>query len=414
MNSVKNLLLAPINNLNNKSFNLNLNSLNSSERRFFLESILKNKYSPIFFEYLIENDLEKSFYSSELKLLRNQVERYKIQNLEIVKEVLFLNEIFKKHKLNPIYLKGVSLMNEFSDISTRTSYDIDILFSEKQIFKAYKILKENGYKHYRVLEKSDKELKNYIKNHHDLPELCRETNIMVELHYRVTSPQDFSECPITNHILKNKSRFMFFGEELFRPNINDMITHLILHFSIHNFFEQNPLRLFFDINQLEKNYNVDWKEICNAYNNEKVQKAILLTLSIINYDFELTNNFNQLKKNYNKKMPSKELILFSHNKVFFSKSDNKIPFKTIRKMSYSRGNFGLFFEIIRRLYISKDDVVYNNKLVEDNFFYSFLFMVKSFYNRIILYFTSAIKLVFRKGSVYNDYVYIKKIQKWID
>jgi len=106
--------------------------------------------------------------------------------------------------------------------------------------------------------------------------------------------------------------------------------------------------------------------------------------------------------------------LFSHNKVFFSKSDNKIPFKTIRKMSYSRGNFGLFVEIIRRLYISKDDVVYNNKLVEDNFFYSFLFTVKSFYKRIVLYFTSAIKLVFRKGSVYNDYVYIKKIQKWID
>ena len=58
------------------------------------------------------------------------------QNLEIVKEVLHLDKIFKKYHLSPVFLKCVALMDEYEDLSLRPSYDIDILFKEEEIFKA--------------------------------------------------------------------------------------------------------------------------------------------------------------------------------------------------------------------------------------------------------------------------------------
>ena len=101
--------------------------------------------------------------------------------------------------------------------------------------------------------------------------------------------------------------FNFYGINIHKPKINYLLIHLILHFSIQNFFK-NQIRIFFDIYQIEKNYNIDWSEVFSSINNLKIKKAILLSLGVLNYNHKLTNNFELIKNKYSEIFPKMKLL----------------------------------------------------------------------------------------------------------
>ena len=307
MNSSENILLAPLYNLEFEDFKKSLSDISVQDRKKILKTIKSNKYSPLFLKYLSEKKMYDLFTKDEIDLFEAQNKRFQIQNLEIVKEVLIIDKIFKKNNLNPVYLKGIGLLNEFEDISLRPSYDIDILFSQEEAYEAYKLLKDNGYKEFRAIPKSENQLKDYAKKYHHFPELCRKANIIIEIHHRVTSPKDFDICPLSDQILKNKIMFNFYGINIHKPKINYLLIHLILHFSIQNFFK-NQIRIFFDIYQIEKNYNIDWSEVFSSINNLKIKKAILLSLGVLNHNHKLTNNFELIKNKHSEIFPKMKLL----------------------------------------------------------------------------------------------------------
>ena len=136
MNLIESLLLSPVNNLNAEEFKKKIKNLLPKDREFFFKKILYDKYSPIFLNYINSHKLQHLFNEKEITDLRNQSKRFQIQSLEVVKEIIYLNSLFKKNKLTPIYLKGAALMREYSDISLRPVVDIDILFEVEEIFSA--------------------------------------------------------------------------------------------------------------------------------------------------------------------------------------------------------------------------------------------------------------------------------------
>lgn len=410
MNSFEKLLFAPLVSLDNSSFIENLDNISHQERNKLFNTIILNKYSPIYLNYLKSRKISDILTKNEILLLQNQSQRFQIQNLEIIKEVLHIDRIFKKHDLNPIYLKGIALINEFEDISLRAQFDIDILFPEEEIFKAYQALKNSGYKEYRAIEKTLKQLKDYTKTHHHLPELCRSTNIMIEIHHRVTSIDDFEKCPLSESIFNNKVSFDFFGTKIFKPSLDDLLVHLILHFSIQNLFSNN-LRIFFDIHQIEKKNNISWEKIYNSNKDAKVKKAILLSLGILNKNFPISNNFYHLKEKFSENFPSDEIIRNCFNQAL-GQERTEIPIRKFSKIVKNDSFKSFFNEILRSLFLSKDLVISQTKSSNDlNFYYSSLIL---FFKRLYLYFFSVIRLIFKTGKVYDDYKKIKKIQNWID
>tara|TARA_A100001011_G_scaffold200081_1_gene208391 strand:+ start:250 stop:1320 length:1071 start_codon:yes stop_codon:yes gene_type:complete len=352
------------------------------------------------------------FTKDEITALEIESKRYQIQNLEIVKEVLNIDKIFKKNNLNPVYLKGVGLFHEFEDISLRPSNDIDILFSEEEVYKAYKVLKDNGYEEFRTTPKSEDQLKDYAKKHHDFPELCRNTNIMIELHHRVTAPSDFDMCPLRDQIFKNKIMFNFYGINIYKPNINDLLIHLILHFSIQNFFE-NQIRIFFDISQIEKNYNIEWNEVYSSVDNAKIKKAILLSLGVFNYNYEMTNNFESIRNKYSEIFPENNIINDCFHRTLRINGSN-FPIKRLQIISSTENYYDYLSAIFNRIFLSKDNIVHVSRLKKTNLLTLIFHSVINFIKRVNFYVIDSIKLIFKKGKVYREYENVRKIEKWIN
>ena len=412
MNSFENILLAPLYNLDFADFKKSLSEISKQDRKKILNTIKSNKYSSIFLKYLSERKMYNLFTKDEITALEIESKRYQIQNLEIVKEVLNIDKIFKKNNLNPVYLKGVGLFHEFEDISLRPSNDIDILFSEEEVYKAYKVLKDNGYEEFRTTPKSEDQLKDYAKKHHDFPELCRNTNIMIELHHRVTAPSDFDMCPLRDQIFKNKIMFNFYGINIYKPNINDLLIHLILHFSIQNFFE-NQIRIFFDISQIEKNYNIEWNEVYSSVDNAKIKKAILLSLGVFNYNYEMTNNFESIRNKYSEIFPENDIINDCFHRILRINGSN-FPIKRLQIISSTENYYDYLSAIFNRIFISKDDIVYVSRLKKTNLLTLIFHLVINFIKRVNFYLIDSIKLIFKKGKVYREYENVRKIEKWIN
>ena len=290
--------------------------------------------------------------------------------------------------------------------------DIDILFKKEEVFVAFEILKNNGYKEYRSIQLSQSELIQYSKESHHLPELCRNTNIMIELHHRVTAIQDFEECPLSNIILNEKIPFNFYGIRIFKPNLNDLIAHLILHYSFQNFFN-NSLRIFFDIYQIEKNYSIDWEKVIQSYDNNKLKKAILLTLGVLNQDFKLVRDFESLKNKFLNDFPSDEIIEICSNKTFDLDKKNIHP-KTLLLIDGSNGFISIFKIIIKSILNTKKDAIHDKRINEKNHIKILYFSIIKFFEKIIFYFSSVVNLITDRGKISKDYYNAKKIQKWIN
>jgi len=407
------LLLAPLNNLNSEEFRNNYYNLELPEQEFFLKKILNDKYSPIFLNYINKNNLQDIFIDQELTSLKEQSKRFQVQSLEIVKELIYINKLFKKNSLNPIYLKGSALMNEYSDISLRPAVDIDIFFEGEEVFNAYKILYENLYNEPGLIYRSKKELKEYIKNNHHLPPLYGESNIMIEIHCRITREVDFKDCPLSQQVVKNKRSVNFYGSNINIPSIEDIIVHQLIHFSLNSRFN-NLLRIFSDIRQLEKNYIIDWKKIYNKNKDEKIRKALSLSLEILNYHFTLTNRFIDLKNHYGSYFPENEVVLEAYNKTFDLKKR-----KMNEELLYKLGKENVFRDFLkiifsRKIFLSAEEIISEYNISKPNYSKVIYFRILSFFSRFANFWPLIINLFLKKGTVFQDFKSIKRVEDWLN
>ena len=413
MNLRESLLLSPINNLNSKQFKKNFKDLLPKDREFFFKKIIYDKYSPIFLKYVNNHKLQYLLNEKEITDLKNQSKRFQIQSLEIVKEIIYVDKIFKKNNLNPIYLKGASIMNEYPDISLRPAADIDILFKDDEVFDAYKILYEYDFRESSSINQSRDKLLVYAKKHHHLPELCRNTNIMIELHHRVTVSDDFEYCPLSEGIIKNKRPISFYGRIINVPSIEYLITHQLIHFVINSKFN-NLLRVFSDINVIEKKYKIDWNKIYSINKDEKIRRAISLGLEVLNYHFKFTNNFYELKNRYKDFFPSKDIILEAKKKTFRLKKKTSMHEGLFYKLGKESSFIDFSKIVLSRIFLSKDEIIAHYRILKPNylnlFYFQSLSTVSRFKNNVIIIFS----LFFKRGFMFEEFKRVEKIEKWLN
>tara|TARA_X000001036_G_scaffold431822_1_gene466751 strand:- start:107 stop:1345 length:1239 start_codon:yes stop_codon:yes gene_type:complete len=405
------LLLAPISNLNRKEFRESFQKVRSSDRKFFFKKIINDKYSPIFLNYVNNNQLEDLFNEEELSELKNQTKRFQIQSLEVVKEISYLNSLFNRNELTPIYLKGAALMREYSDISLRPLADIDILFEREEIFSAYQVLKENNYQGL-FNNYPRKYLEKYIESNHHLPPVHRSTNITIELHHRVTRPLDFDYCPLYRQIIDNKKSLSFYNTNIYTPSINDIVVHQLVHFSLNSNFNQ-LLRTFSDINQIEKKYVIDWDKLYYNNKDKKIRKALSLSLEILNYNFKLTNKLNDIKKKYKDFFPTRDIVIDAIRKTFNYKRE-KVSKESIYKLGKAKNSINFLIIVFNKIFPPKNKINYLNGKFSKYRFNLIYYKLLIFLSRLWRYGLTVISMFIKKGSVYESFNNIKKSEDWLN
>jgi len=251
------------------------------------------------------------------------------RNTQIIQQAQNLNTLLLANKITPIFLKGTGNLLEglYEDIGERMVGDIDILFSEKDFFKAIDILKKDNY------IKSESDL-DYFPAFRHYPKLVKPSNIAaVEIHNEVTTEKnrgEFNYKIISEDIqLINEFVVLSFENQLSLSIISSQIND--------DGFEFNrfSLRNAYDVFLLSK--KVDAKKTISKFT--KLRNPLNCFLANCNLVF---GNLESLK--YHKTKES-ENYLKAFNKLLYKRKSNlKINFKLFKINFYRR--FGIFCKSI--------------------------------------------------------------------
>ena len=241
---------------------------------------------------------------------------------------LYLNELsnlaleFKKIDINPILLKGISLLEDhFSDKGSRFMSDIDLLVKNKEMHKIFFILQNNGYK---SLKDNKWDCNNFK---HIMIKIKEGKQIVIELHTRLFYHVINPPIPqIINHSLAPYRQL----------NIEWTFIHLVGHGA----FQHTLIKFFWiiDVYHHLKKYSdhADWNEIYKLACIFRLKKSVCIFFYII-------------EKYFNFKIPITAIKLFSYREKFY------YSWLLSKKSLLSGKQFGIRYYLLKHL--TKDSLV---------------------------------------------------------
>lgn len=149
------------------------------------------------------------------------------RNQEILNEVTTISNLFNKHQIEHVFLKGAALLagNYYSDIGERMIGDIDVLVAINQVQEAYALLQENNYTILENILYTPKLFK-----HRHLPRLVKETVMAaIEIHKKVLKKLYFKYL-IPSEILNHKN----VSEDFSIPNAEHLLEHNVLNLQLND------------------------------------------------------------------------------------------------------------------------------------------------------------------------------------
>lgn len=172
---------------------------------------------------------------------------YLIQSSLYFKEIVKIIDIFKKNKINYVFLKGLPVHLYYEKTHPRRIYqDADVLIDKPHFKEAAEILTKFGYKSAdSSLSPTQKKLKNktveisFYKLVNGFPIVF---DIHLEPAFMMTQigsletlyPQKLID-DLTHELLKNKQQIIINNQSFFILNTRYLILYLSLHFFHHNF-----------------------------------------------------------------------------------------------------------------------------------------------------------------------------------
>ena len=264
-------------------------------------------------------------------------------NNEILKQIAFIAKLFKKNKIEYVFLKGSAMLifKPYKTVDDRMIGDIDILVSEKDLFKAKKVLIAANF---QQLTSKFNFTKGVISQRH-LKRLIHPNYISaVELHRRLLIDEKSDQINSRN-ILKNKIKT---NKGYFIPSKNDLWLHAILNWQYNDngyLFNTFSLRSFLDVVHLEN------KNISSNLVKHKVVRHFYSLCSIFIDTYPNANYFSTLTFKY--KLQYHNFRLLSNFIVKFKFLSIKI-FQRLLLITKSRNYRHRIFQnpklLIKRLY----------------------------------------------------------------
>lgn len=227
---------------------------------------------PALYYKLKERDYLRLLNDELISYLKEIYNQNLKRNLNLIKEVNEISNLFITNNIDHIFLKGAALVSSIykETLGIRMVGDIDILISNDQIFKAEELLKKNSYKN---LTKYDG-----LKGRH-LPRLISNKKVFaVELH----------DCLINKNSSLSDHDALLKRKIIKEVNIlewEDLLYHCILNFQIN---DHGSLRANYSFRTLLDFY------IINKYNPKafgRLQKSIHIDKFKLNVNKILGSNY---------------------------------------------------------------------------------------------------------------------------
>lgn len=221
----------------------------------------------------------KSLFPIEVTKQLNQMYIHNTyQMLRLTAEMENLCKEFESHNIQSLVLKGPVLAETlYGDFSLRTSKDIDLLVSEKDIDQAEFIILQQGYK-------PDKEeqriLNNVIRKEHHIGYTHPETGVQVELHWRM-SPDTYKE-PSFSELWQRKRVTNKTSHPVYFLGHEDLFVYLVLHGARHGWFR---LRWLADIDIMIRE-GLNWDTVREGFHNQDSIHVCEQTLILTDYIFQ--------------------------------------------------------------------------------------------------------------------------------
>lgn len=337
-----------------------------------IEYSISNRIDSHLDYFIKKNNIEDKFPSKLLKNLNETVSYKNYRSLLIFQEILNISSLFKKNKINYVFLKGSANLNLNSKYLTPMR-DIDILVAPQDISLAVKLISDAGF------FRPDKSKYLYDRipdnpNTYNLPLLMNEKDIFLEIHYKIISDDELP-CRLSRYIFENKCIHDIGGESLSVPCNESMILHYLYHGISKGNFDVGPSAVLI-INLLKKTRN---------YNDRKLFEIANLTKLHLEYKiFKALENFENEDKTIQKNlcnvfvMPvvNKKVISFKLEKSFLKKLkmlldtifvEKKLIMREFNILNFSYFHYFLYFNrwhrqaallirVVRDIVINKKDI----------------------------------------------------------
>ena len=310
------------------------------------------RFEPIILSFLEANQLTN--YISESSF-NNLVSHSKGRNLKSALSFaagLKIEKALKKEKIRFCKLKGFYLNScRYNDLAKRPIRDIDILVHPDHIKKTITILNKLNF-----YSKTTNNQQVLLKKKYFIPQLTNHDNVGIDLHYRVTDPNDYNECPLTSELLDEKYK---------KYHIENHILHIIYHSCIKEKYTNGPI-VFSDLHIIFSNCEINSSYLIKKSQSLGVFKQLQMYLSILENEFGPYDGIGLIFKDIDKNEVENFLALNVYNKSNKAISEIFIdgPIKTFNRIlssDYVKHDYGetaeeknlLFFKLKRffRLFV---------------------------------------------------------------
>jgi hypothetical protein len=241
---------------------------------------------PALYYKLKERDYIKLLSDELVSYLEEIYSQNLKRNLELVKEVNEISNLFKSNNIDHVFLKGAALANSIykESLGIRMVGDIDVLIANDQILKAKFLMEDYGYKFKDPLFPPFTESKKHLDKMINIKKI-----FAVELHLTIS---DKMKIDVDNFI--NSKNVL---NNIFIPKENNLLFHSIINFQLNDFGSLKAgfhFRTLFDVVNISNTQPDLIYKLPNSSHFKKI-KIVMKNLNLIDYKTPLSLLFFEIR-----------------------------------------------------------------------------------------------------------------------
>lgn len=208
----------------------------------------------------------------------------KLEQMELVRELLLLSDALEKAGVGFIPLKGPVLSHRlYGDASVRVSRDLDFLVKLEDMGKVLETFYRQGYvnsEHAWPEEKSKQQL--FIRHRHHFNLWHPEKDCYAELHWKLFYFRFKEEKKIRQMVEGNRVDYAFSGRTFTMLNNEMELLYLVIHGGLHDW---KRLKWLADVDKMLRTCAFDWQKFSVLATELNAERQVALCNALLRLYF---------------------------------------------------------------------------------------------------------------------------------
>ncbi|MGC9367797.1 MAG: nucleotidyltransferase domain-containing protein [bacterium] len=264
-------------------------SLSGQEQKKIVDAALKHQLGGVLYVKLRPENKSSLINRDVFYLLESYWRTTAAKNMVLFHQLKDILKKFRENKINSMVLKGAYFADKlYPSIGSRPMSDIDILIYPKDQKKADEILTKSGY--YCRWNKTWIDKFHYHYGY--FPPL--KNQFFLEVHWLLAKPEPYFTQNIKN-IFQRAEEYEIEGEKTKVMSPEDQVVYLSIHHAWSHGFSVNLIQLF-DLVLIFEKLEIDLNKLVNISKQYHAEKAVYITLKVVNKLFKNSIDSNVIKK----------------------------------------------------------------------------------------------------------------------